>query len=106
MRPVFIGDDKPIARASPGRYIPRIRKPIMKFAPPRIVAALSIVLAGFTAKAADPHLNLNHTGAEASVELSGDAGTEYLLESASGSAENWKPITAFILSDPSRLWMD
>ncbi|HUS33969.1 MAG TPA: hypothetical protein VM680_01335 [Verrucomicrobiae bacterium] len=57
-------------------------------------------------RAADPKLELTHSGAEATVKLSGDAGKEYLIESARGSADVWTPVTSFILSDPSRLWKD
>jgi hypothetical protein len=57
-------------------------------------------------RAADPKLELSHSGAEATVKLSGDAGKEYLIESARGSAEGWAPVASFILSDPSRLWKD
>jgi hypothetical protein len=49
---------------------------------------------------------LNHTGTEAAVELSGDSGNEYLIESARGSADQWTPVTSFFLNDPSRLWKD
>lgn len=56
--------------------------------------------------AAELRLKVNHSGSDASVELSGDPGDEYLLESARGSADQWKPVTSFILTDPSRLWKD
>jgi hypothetical protein len=57
-------------------------------------------------RAGEVRLKLNHSGPNASVELSGDAGEEYLIESARGSADVWTPVTSFILTDPSRLWKD
>jgi hypothetical protein len=65
-----------------------------------------LVLVSAHARAGDLRLNLNKTGSTASVELSGDTGNEYLIESARDSADVWKPVTSFILTDPSRLWKD
>jgi hypothetical protein len=67
-----------------------------------ILASLSSALT----RAGEVRLKLNHSGPNASVELSGDAGEEYLIESARGSADVWTPVTSFILTDPSRLWTD
>lgn len=72
----------------------------------RISLCVVLAAASGVARAADPKLELNHTGPEATVKLSGDAGKEYLIESARGSADVWTPVTSFILSDPSRLWKD
>ena len=58
-------------------------------------------------RASELRLNLNHSGTNASVQLSGDVGTEYLIESARGSAaDHFTPVTSFIFTDPSRLWKD
>jgi hypothetical protein len=57
-------------------------------------------------RAAELRLNLNHSGTNASLQLSGDVGTEYLIESAGGSADHFTPVTSFIFTDPSRLWKD
>src|ERR1041385_927732 len=67
-----------------------------------------LTLVAFTTinPAADLRLKLNRTGSNASVELSGDAGNEYLIESARGSLDTWKPVTSFVLTDPSRIWQE
>jgi hypothetical protein len=69
-------------------------------------SSLLILFTIVCSRAGELRLDLNHTGSEASVQLSGDAGQEYLIESARDSAEQWTPVTSFILSDPSRLWKD
>jgi hypothetical protein len=56
--------------------------------------------------AAEFRLKVNHTGANAAVELSGDAGKPYLIESSVGSADRWSPISSFVLTNASRLWTD
>lgn len=72
----------------------------------RICLCVVLCLLRSVGRAAEPKLELIHAGPEATVKLSGDAGTEYLIESARGSADVWSPVASFILSDPSRLWKD
>jgi hypothetical protein len=67
---------------------------------------LLLLLLGVATRAGDLQLKLNRSGSNASVELSGDAGNEYLIESARDSVNDWKPVTSFILTDPSRIWQD
>src|SRR5688572_22966660 len=70
------------------------------------LCAVLLCLTTVISRAGEPRLTLTHSGPEATVELSADPGKEYLIESARGSADAWRPVTSFILSDPSRLWKD
>jgi hypothetical protein len=72
----------------------------------RISICVAFLLASVLGRAGEVRLKLNHTGPEATVELSADPGAEYLLESSRGGMNDWRPVTSFILTDPSRLWKD
>lgn len=77
----------------------------MKFIRQLSLLALALV-SSLISRAGELRLDLEHAGSNATVQLSGDAGTEYLIESAHGSADQWSPVTSFFLTDPSRLWKD
>jgi hypothetical protein len=72
----------------------------------RISLCVVLCLLSGVARGVEPKLELSHSGPEATVKLTGEAGTEYLIESARGSIDEWAPVASFILSDPSRLWKD
>jgi hypothetical protein len=70
------------------------------------LAILSLAILSTISRAGELRLNLNHSGTNASVQLSGDVGAEYVIESSRGSADHFTPVTSFIFTDPSRLWKD
>ena len=72
----------------------------------RILSSLALVLVVTSLRAGEVRLDLIRAGSQATVQLSGEVGQEYLIESARGSADQWAPVTSFVLSDLSKLWMD
>ncbi len=70
----------------------------------RLLIFSALIVGISTSRGAEVRLGVAHTGTEAAVQLSGEAGTEYLLEAAAGSAENWEPVTSFVLTGENQLW--
>jgi hypothetical protein len=76
--------------------------------PPRFLLSFLIVASIWCVRAGDFRLNLNRSANSASIQLQGDNGSEYLLESAADSitADTWKALGAVYLTDGSFTWND